>query len=155
MTAPQGPAGVDGQEVATHLQPLLLDLIALALNGKQAHWHVHGRHFTQVHEQLDVLVADARQYADEVAERVVALGVAVDGRPQTVAEGTKTFPEGFLADDKVVALIVEHLDAVISHAREALDAVEEVDLVSQDLVIEILRTLEKHRWMFQAQTDSS
>jgi starvation-inducible DNA-binding protein len=136
------------------LQPLLVDLIALTLNGKQAHWHVRGRHFTPVHEQLDTLVADARQYSDDVAERVVALGVAVDGRPQTVAERTATIPDGFLADDKVVALVVEQLDAVIARAREALQELEDIDLVSQDLVIQILHALEKHRWMFEAQTEA-
>ena len=154
MTDSQSPNRVDGQEVATHLRPLLPHLLALALNGKQAHWHVRGRHFTPVHEQLDTLVADARQYADDVAERVVALGVPVDGRAHTVAEAEPSFPEGFLSDDKVLSLIVEQLDAVIARAREALSPLEGVDLVSQDLVIEILSTLEKHRWMFEAQTEA-
>jgi starvation-inducible DNA-binding protein len=154
VTAHQNPT-VNGQQVAAHLQPLLLDLIALALNGKQAHWHVRGRHFTPLHEQLDKLVADARQYSDEVAERVVALGVAVDGRAQTVAEATTSIPDGFLADDKVVSLIIELLDTVIERARATVEPLDELDLVSQDLVIQLLHALEKHRWMFQAQTDAS
>jgi starvation-inducible DNA-binding protein len=155
VTAPQSPIGVNGQDVAAHLQPILLDLVALSLNGKQAHWHVRGRHFTPLHEQLDQLVADARRYADEVAERVVALGVAVDGRAQTVAEATRSFPDGFLADDKVIALIIEQLDAVIDRARETVGPLDGIDLVSQDLVLQLLHALEKHRWMFEAQTDAS
>jgi starvation-inducible DNA-binding protein len=153
VTAHHSPT-VNGQQVARHLQPLLLDLIALSLNGKQAHWHVRGRHFTPLHEQLDKLVADARQYSDEVAERVVALGVAVDGRAQTVAEATASVPDGFLADDKVISVIVELLDAVIERARAAVEPLDELDLVSQDLLIQLLHALEKHRWMFQAQLDA-
>lgn len=143
-------------QVAGQLRPVLVDLVALTLNAKQAHWHVEGRHFTQVHEQLDDLVADARTYSDEVAERIVALGVAADGRPGTVAEQTALPPyaEGFQGDDKTVAGIVEQLDAAIERARATVGPLDEIDQVSQDIVIELLRSLEKHRWMFAAQTKS-
>ncbi|MFW6090419.1 MAG: Dps family protein [Actinomycetota bacterium] len=150
MTAPQSPIKVDGNAVAAQLQPLLLDLVALALNGKQAHWHVHGRQFLSVHERLDDLVTDVRAHTDRIAERIVTLDVAADGRPHTVAEATPVFPEGFLADDKVLSLIIEHLDTTIDHAREALGPLDGIDLASQDLVLEALQMLEKHRWMFAA-----
>ncbi len=154
MSAAENSRAVDGRAVATQLQPVLVRLIGLALHGKQAHWHVVGRNFTPVHEQLDTLVGDARSYADEVAERLVALGVPVDGRPQAVAESAGTFPEGFLADDKIVALIVDEIEKVIEQAREAMDELEDIDLISQDLAIEIVRVFEKHRWMFDAQKES-
>jgi starvation-inducible DNA-binding protein len=153
VTHRQSAHAVSGPEVATHLQPVLVQLLALALNGKQAHWHVRGRQFVSVHEQLDTVVADARKYADDIAERVVTLGEPVDGRARAVAEATGPFPDGFLADDKAVSLIIEHLDAVIEQARAALHPLEKLDLVSQDLVIELVEIMEKHRWMFEAQAD--
>ena len=141
------------QEVAAELQTLLADFVALSLNGKQAHWHVTGRHFVPVHEQLDAIVDDAREWADLVAERAVTLGVPVDGRPATVAEATRVSPfqEGLVEDDKVVRLVADELRAVAEMARQAVDRLGELDLVSQDIVIEILRGLEKHLWMLQAQ----
>jgi starvation-inducible DNA-binding protein len=144
---------VAGREVGRFLQPVLVDLIALSLNAKQAHWHVQGRHFTQVHEQLDSLVDDVRRLSDDVAERLVALDVAVDGRPGTVSRTTELpdFDEGFLSDDKVVSAIVDQIDAAISRARAALEPLDDIDQVSQDIIIELLRALEKHRWMFAAQ----
>lgn len=149
QTTGQAMAG----QVANQLRPVLVDLVALTLNAKQAHWHVEGRHFTQVHEQLDQLVADARTYSDEVAERIVALGMPADGRPATVAEQAALPPyaEGFQSDDKTVAGIVEQLDAAIERARATVRPLDEIDQVSQDIVIEVLRSLEKHRWMFAAQ----
>jgi len=136
------------------MQPVLVDLIALSLNAKQAHWHVQGHHFMQVHLQLDELVADARRFADEVAERLVALDATVDGRPAAVATTTNLpeFDQGFLADDKVVSAIVDQIDATIGRARAAVEPLDDIDKVSQDVVIELLRALEKHRWMFAAQT---
>lgn len=150
MSAPDSPIKVSGRDVANHLQPLLVDLIALSLNGKQAHWHVYGRQFSPLHERLDALVSEARTYTDELAERLVALGVPVDGRPSAVAESSSEFPEGFVPDDKVIALVVEQLDKVIERAREALGPLESIDQVSQDIVMELLRVLEKRRWMFAA-----
>lgn len=154
MTAPQSPIAPDASEVATQLQPVLIDLVALALNGKQAHWHVRGRNFMPVHEQLDSLVTDVRECADDIAERIVALGIAVDGRAHTVSELTGAFPDGFLSDDKVVRLMVEQLDQTIDRARATVGPLETKDPVSQDLTLQLLRTLEKHRWMFEAQTNT-
>lgn len=140
-------------EIAACLRPVLVDLIALALNAKQAHWHVRGKTFIQVHEQLDSLVSDARNYADEIAERLVALGSEVDGRPAYVAAHTDTpeFPTGFQDCETMVGAIVEQLDATIKRARQAVDPLDELDPVTQDIVIETLRGLDKHRWMFAAQ----
>ncbi|MEQ4204188.1 DNA starvation/stationary phase protection protein [Actinopolymorpha sp. B9G3] len=153
MNADNSVIPVAGRDVGGLLQPVLVDLIALLLNVKQAHWHVQGRHFTQVHEQLDTLVDDVRRLSDDVAERLVALDVAVDGRPATVSQTTELpeFDEGFLSDDKVVSAIVDQIDAAISRARAALEPLDEIDQVSQDILIELLRALEKHRWMFAAQ----
>ncbi|HEY8523887.1 MAG TPA: DNA starvation/stationary phase protection protein [Acidimicrobiales bacterium] len=141
------------QEVARELQDRLVDFIALSLNGKQAHWHVTGRQFVPLHEQLDAIVDDARSWSDLVAERAVTLGVAVDGRPSTVAETTEVAPfhEGFVGDEKVVGLMVDELAGVAERTRRSAERLGELDLVSQDLLIEILRGLEKHLWMLQAQ----
>ncbi|GAA2759854.1 DNA starvation/stationary phase protection protein [Actinopolymorpha rutila] len=144
---------VSGKDVAKVLQPVLVDLVGLALNGKQLHWHVRGRYFLPVHERLDAVIDDAREFADTVAERLVALDVLADGRPATVAT-TTNLPEvapGFTSDDKVVGAVVDQLDATIARARAAMEALETTDTVSQDIVIEALRALEKHRWMFAAQ----
>ena len=135
------------------LQSFLLELTDLALTGKQAHWNLQGPHFLTRHEQLDTVVADARVWSDEVAERIVAIGAPADGRVTTVAEATPLadFPAGFVADDKVVGLIVDRLDTIIERTNERIRALGEIDPVSQDLVIGIQRGLEKHRWMWASQ----
>jgi starvation-inducible DNA-binding protein len=135
------------------LQSFLVELTDLALTGKQAHWNLQGPYFLTRHEQLDTVVADARVWSDEVAERIVAIGAPADGRVITVAEATPlaAFPAGFVADDKVVGLIVDRLDTIIERTNERIRALGEIDPVSQDLVIGIQRGLEKHRWMWASQ----
>ncbi|MEE1762151.1 MULTISPECIES: Dps family protein [unclassified Streptomyces] len=135
------------------LQESLVDLLGLSLIGKQAHWNIVGPRFRSIHLQLDEVVSTTRSYADQVAERAAAIGVSPDGRPETVAarfdlQGPK---EGWLRDTEVVRMLVEALEAAIGRLRERIDATEEADKVTQDLLISLTYELEKQRWMFEAE----
>ncbi|MFF0744180.1 DNA starvation/stationary phase protection protein [Streptomyces sp. NPDC004111] len=135
------------------LQGALVDLVDLSLLAKQAHWTVVGPRFRSVHLQLDEIVEAARGYADTVAERASAIGVAPDGRASTVGakSGLPQPPNGWLADDDVVKLMVEALGGIILRMRERIEATDRPDPVTQDIFIALTAELEKHRWMFQAE----
>jgi len=75
------PLGNDERVVASALQRTLVDLIDLALIGKQAHWNVEGRQFRSLHLELDDLVDSWRTFADRVAERAVAIGALRTAHP--------------------------------------------------------------------------
>jgi starvation-inducible DNA-binding protein len=138
--------------VAQFLGPVVIDLTALAVDGKQAHWHVRGANFQGVHELLDEVVEHAHAYADTAAERVVALGLPIDARIQTV--GTKaTNPPlsvGFQPSNVVIAEVIASIDATMATVRTAVTELAELDPVSQDVAIEIARGLEKDRWFLFA-----
>jgi starvation-inducible DNA-binding protein len=138
--------------VAQFLGPVVTDLTALSIDGKQAHWHVRGANFQAVHELLDVVVDHAREYADTAAERVVALGLPIDARTQTVGKNatTPTMTAGFQQSDKAIAEVIAAIDATLVTVRTAVDELAELDPVSQDVVIEIARGLEKDRWFLFA-----
>jgi starvation-inducible DNA-binding protein len=144
---------LDTEAVTAELQPFLVELIDLSLTGKQAHWNVTGPQFVPIHRQLDELVNDVRTWADDVAERIMAVGGSADGRSVTVAEvgSIASFPSGPVPGDKVVALVVERLDQIVAATRPRIDRLDAVDVVSQDLVIAVVAGLEKHRWMFSTQ----
>lgn len=138
--------------VAQFLSPVVIDLQALAVDGKQAHWHVRGANFQAVHELLDVVVAHAQEYADTAAERVVALGLPIDARIGTVAAQTSTPPltAGFQQADATIAQVIASIDAALKNVRIAIDELADLDAASQDVVIEIARGLEKDRWFLFA-----
>src|SRR5882757_11275009 len=71
--------------LAENLQRVLVDLIELHLQGKQAHWNVIGTNFRDLHLQLDELVDFAREGSDTIAERMRALDAIPDGRSDAVA----------------------------------------------------------------------
>ncbi|MGK5728738.1 Dps family protein [Streptomyces sp. URMC 124] len=143
----------DRKIVGDALQGALVDLVDLSLVAKQVHWTVVGPRFRSVHLQLDEVVASARLHADTVAERASALGVAPDGRAETVAKTSGIDPVGggWCKDTEAVQTLVAALGAVITRMRERIRATEEPDPVSQDLLIGLTGDLEKHHWMFQAE----
>lgn len=134
------------------LTPVVIDLEALVVDGKQAHWHVRGANFVGVHELLDDVVAHAQDSADTAAERVVALGLPLDARVKTVA-AKKSLPElseGFVNSEQLIVEVIAQVDAAIATVREAIKGLDEVDLSSQDIAIAIEQTLVKDRWFLQA-----
>jgi len=143
----------DKKSTGAVLQATLVDLIDLSLIAKQAHWNVVGKNFRSVHLQLDELVAIARQYVDEVAERANTIGVSPNGKARTVVEssGLPSYPDGWLSDERTIGAIVETLEAMIKKLRKGIDETDKSDLVTQDLLIEITRAVEKAHWMWQAQ----
>lgn len=134
--------------VARYLSPVVHDLVALAVNGKQAHWHVRGANFIGVHEFLDTIVEHAQEAADTTAERIIALGLPVDARIATVARktSTPTLTDGFQQSQATIHEMIAQLDATLTTVYAAVDGLDDVDQVSQDIVIAIAQQLDKDRW---------
>jgi starvation-inducible DNA-binding protein len=141
------------EKIAAELQPVLAGLIDLSLQGKQAHWNVTGPFFQSVHEQMDKVVDDARKWADEIAERMVAVGATAEGQVDDVAKASslEPLPRGTLGDQQALALVAQKVQSVASGARAAMERLGDIDLVSQDLMTGIVGGLEKHLWMLRAQ----
>lgn len=135
------------------LQDCLVDLVDLALQGKQAHWNVVGTNFRAVHLQLDEIIAAVRTASDEVAERIVTLGEPADGRVAIVAEGSRLekYPTGLQSVSDTVTAIADRLEKTIQGLRTAIKTVGETDPISEDLLIGHTSELEKSLWMVQAQ----
>ena len=141
------------EKSAAELQTVLVDLIDLGLQGKQAHWNVVGPQFRSLHLELDEVVEDSRKWADEVAERLRALGVAADGRATVIAKrtGIESLPEGIIADKEVLVRVTDQLAKVAARGRASIDRLDGSDKVSEDILIEVVEGLEKHLWMFRSQ----
>ena len=139
-------------EVGHELQATLVELVDLSLIGKQLHWNIFGRPFKPLHEHLDELVDSWRELSDTVAERAVALGVAPDGRAATVGAGSGIEPvdTGAIDTDAATHQLVERLADVSERIRARMDRLGELDLASQDVLVEVVRDLEKQLWMLRA-----
>jgi starvation-inducible DNA-binding protein len=140
-------------ELASNLQRVLVDLVELHLQGKQAHWNVIGSNFRDLHLQLDELVDAAREASDTIAERMRALDAVPDGRSDTVAATTSLpqFPANELNTGDVVDLVTALTYATVDTIRDVHDAVDAVDPSTSDLLHEIIDSLEKLAWMIKSE----
>ncbi len=142
----------DPGKVVAELQAILVDLIALSLQTKQAHWNVRGPLFKPLHELYDEMTDQVRLWYDDVAERQRALGGASDGRPSTVARGSRLddLPAGEVSDQDSAARVLRLVESVVGRIRGGIDEMGAKDPVTQDMLIGIVEGLEKQAWMLRA-----
>lgn len=144
---------VASKELSAHLQAVLVDLVELAMQGKQAHWNVVGHNFRDTHLQLDEIVEATREFSDTIAERMRALHAIPDGRSDTVASTTTLpeYPQGEIDTSETIDLITVRLEAVVGTMREVHDGVDEEDPTSADILHAIIEKLEQFAWMVSAE----
>jgi starvation-inducible DNA-binding protein len=141
------------KSLTDNLQKVLVDLIELHLQGKQAHWNVVGKNFRDLHLQLDEIIDAAREFSDTIAERLRALHAVPDGRSDTVSATTTLpeYPNGEVDTAETVDLITVRLEAVVGTMREVHDEVDEADPTSADLLHAVIERLEQYAWMVSAE----
>src|SRR6188472_2186042 len=146
-----------GAQVAELLQRQLSTYNDLHLTLKHVHWNVVGPNFIGVHEMIDPQVEKVRAYADQSAERIATLGKSPQGTPGAIIKD-RTWDDYSVGRDTVQA----HLAAldlvytgVIEDTRKSIDRLEDLDLVSQDMLIEHAAELEKFQWFVRAHLENS
>jgi starvation-inducible DNA-binding protein len=140
-------------QLSGNLQRVLVDLIELHLQGKQAHWNVVGTNFRDLHLQLDELVDFAREASDTIAERMRALDVVPDGRTDTVAATTSLpqFPAYERGTAEVVDLITARIYAAVDTLRVVHDEVDAEDPSTADVLHQLIDGLEKLAWLIKSE----
>lgn len=140
------------QALARILRSVTADLLATQLQLRQLHWNVQGPNFITLHELFDTLSNAAKDAADEVAERALALGFPVVAEPASIASGQSLakLPEGFLTDRRALSAALEIVSALTAAMRGHLPAAADADPVTEDLLIGTLAGFEKHQWMLRA-----
>jgi len=114
---------------------------------------VTGPLFRPLHLEFDEIAEAARGWADDVAERLEAIGAAADGRATTVSNGSDlpTMPEGKLEGAAAARLVAAHMAEIADRLRGRVRRLGDVDSLSQDVLIEVGRGLEKQLWMLREQ----
>ncbi len=140
-------------EIGRVLQATLSELLDLQLVGKQLHWTVVGPLFRPLHLYLDELVDGWRELSDTVAERAVAIGHFPDGQAGEIARTSElgTLDAGPIEDRAVIGELTRRVATVAEQVRERMDRLGELDAASQDVLIEVVRALERQLWMIRVQ----
>lgn len=133
----------------------LADALDLQLQAKQAHWNVKGPSFIALHELFDKVAEELEGFADEIAERAVALGGVAVGTVRAAAKSSRLSepPLHISAGHAHVEALSGALADFGKSIREAIEtAARAGDADTADLFTEVSRGLDKLLWFVEAHT---
>lgn len=141
------------QQVVVMLNTTLAITTDLRTQAKQAHWNVKGKDFFQLHELFDEMANELEAFNDMIAERVTALAGTAMGTARTAAQESILPEYDFRAVGGMehVALLAERYALCGKHLRESIARADECnDQGTNDLYIEISRTIDQRLWFLEA-----
>lgn len=139
------------------LQGRLTATTDLHLTLKHVHWNVVGPSFIGVHQMIDPQVDQVREMSDAIAERIATLGGEPIGTPGFIAKN-RSWEDYSLGRDLVPA----HLAAldlvytgVLEDHRNVIKEAEELDPVTEDMLVSQAAELELFQWFVRAHLESA
>lgn len=145
------------RKVIDLLNQSLADTLDLHLQAKQAHWNVKGPSFFSLHELFDKVAEELEGFADEIAERAVALGGIARGTVRVAAKSSRIneYPLDISAGSKHVQALSDALSAFGKSVRAAIDTATKMrDADTADLFTEVSRGVDKLLWFVEAHSQS-
>jgi starvation-inducible DNA-binding protein len=145
-------------QISLLLQKSLVDTIDLTLQAKQAHWNVKGPSFIALHELFDKVAEDTESYMDLIAERIVQLGGVAVGTLDGIGKKSNlpVYPLTITDGKEHAALLAHALASYGESIREAITQTGEMeDIGTEDLLIEVLRGVDKLLWLVEAHTQTN
>jgi starvation-inducible DNA-binding protein len=151
-----GPAHLDTSAraaIAAALRSVLTDAIDLQSQTKVAHWNIKGPQFAALHPLFDTFAQALAGFADEIAERMLALGHLAVGTARHVAAHSRLpdYPQDTTADLTHVELLLARFEAFLPGVVAARTVAEEHgDADTADLMTEVATAFAKNAWFLRA-----
>ncbi|SDR93387.1 Dps family protein [Microlunatus soli] len=147
----------DARQVIDLLQSRLNCYSDLQLTLKHVHWNVVGPHFIAVHEMIDPHVDEVRAMADETAERIATFGGSPQGTPGALvaARTWQDYSVGRASTQEHLAALDIVYRGVIADTRTAITDLEQLDPVTQDVLIDHAQKLELFHWFVRAHLEDT
>lgn len=137
--------------VVKELTQVLADTYALAVKTHGAHWNVRGAGFFRLHAAFEEQYTELFLAADEVAERIRALGVDAPSSIRQLTELSSIPDTAKGDDDKLVRALRDDHRRISERARKAVAAAQEgEDEGTADLLIGRAKAHDKTAWMLSA-----
>lgn len=141
------------KKLETFLNKELANLNVLYTKLNNYHWYVDGDQFFELHELFQTYYEEVAELIDEVAERNLIIGNSPIGSMKeylavaTLEEET----ERGLDAKEMVRRVLKDFETLTSELKEGIEiADDEDDYTTEDFLIGILGTYEKHIWQLRA-----
>ena len=147
--------GLDTQareQTGDALSKVLADTFSLYLKTQNFHWNITGPMFNTLHAMFEEQYIDLRDAADEIAERMRALGVYAPGSYSQFIDLSAVKDQTGVPDAMAMVkeLLADH-ELVSKTARSALQTAEQAgDDASADMMIARMQVHDKTAWMLRS-----
>ena len=141
-------------ELIAMLNKSLASVTDLYAQLKQAHWNVKGPTFIALHKLFDEVAERVEDQVDEVAERITSLGGTALGTLQEAVKNTelRPYPVNIFTATEHLEHLTHNMAILGELVRKNIKRAEELgDMATNDLYIDIVRTLDKDLWFLEAQ----
>jgi len=142
----------DRLQVAHGLKRVLADSYTLYLQTHNFHWNVSGPQFRELHLMFEEHYTELAVAVDDIAERILTLGVQAPGTYKAFAELSSVKEvEGVPAASDMVSILTQSHEQVVRTCREALQVAQQAnDESSAALISDRMRIHEKTAWMLRS-----
>lgn len=140
------------KELANGLNDLLANYQVFYMNLRGFHWNIKGNTFFVLHEKFEELYNDIILKIDEIAERIVTIGVTPHHSYTAFLKHSKVKEHTNVTDGAdCVQHIVDDFQVLLNLQRELLDMSDEVnDEGTNSLMSDYIREQEKLVWMYNS-----
>ena len=140
------------KKIANDLNQLLANFQLYYQNLRGIHWNIKGKRFFDLHVKFEELYNDANLKVDEIAERILTLGVTPLHTFDDYIKAAKV-PVGknISEDEKAVQLIVDSLSELLKLERDLLEKSGDAnDEGTNSMMSDFITEQEKTVWMMKA-----
>jgi starvation-inducible DNA-binding protein len=139
-------------DVTKKLNMLLADFQIHYMNLRGLHWNIKGRKFFLLHEKFEELYNNTNDVVDEIAERILTLGLTPLHTFEDYLENKSINTIKNISDgDDAVRFILNDLNELLSQEREILElASDNNDEGTVSLMGDLISDQEKLVWMLNA-----
>ena len=140
------------KDLANDLNHLLANFQIYYQNLRGIHWNIKGKRFFDLHVKFEELYTDANIKVDEIAERILTLGVTPLHTFEDYSKNAQV-PVGknISIDDKSVRLIVDSLSELLKIERTILEKSGDAnDEGTNSMMSDFITEQEKTIWMMKA-----
>lgn len=147
-----GLPGDERQQLAGQLAGTLADTMLLMIKSQGYHWNVVGPLFKPIHDLTEEHYSNLFEAADEIAERIRALGhPAPTSFTDLISRTTLTEEQDVTTAREMVQTLIADHEAVVRQLRKTAEFAESVDdFATHDLLVGRLMFHEKAIWMLRA-----
>ena len=138
--------------LAEGLNELLADYMIFYQNTRGFHWNIKGEKFFELHLKFEELYNDLIVKVDEIAERILTLGITplhtfADYKEQAKVDVVKNVSDG----RECVQAVLDAFKVIIIKQRELLELSGDInDEGTNALMSDYIREQEKLIWMYTA-----